>query len=101
MKRRVNDIGGLETGPIERNALEIQYWEAQVDAIRRALGNGIVSLDEQRRATEEMDASTYEQLAFFERRLEAMVRILVEKNVVDRDRLEERTRRYQREGHHA
>lgn len=98
MQRRVNDIGGLKTGPIDRNAVETQYWEAQADAIRRALGNGVVSLDEQRRATEEMDESTYERLAFFERRLEAMVRILVEKNVIDRDSLEKRIARLQANG---
>ncbi len=98
MARRVNDIGGRTTGPIERTEAEVKYWEAQVDAIRRVLGNNIVSLDEQRRATEEMTPETYDQLDFFERRLEAMVRVLTEKGIVNRQQLEKRILRYQNAG---
>ena len=95
MKRRVNDIGGVEAGPIDRTELEVKYWQAQADAIRRALGNDIVSLDEQRRATEELDEETYASLAFFERRLVAMIHILEEKGLVDMDKLERRTKALQ------
>lgn len=90
MTLKPNDIGGLPGGPIDRTDLEIKYWEAQVDAIRRVLGDDVVSLDELRRGMEELGEEDYNRLAFFERRLAAMINILAEKKLVDRGRVEQR-----------
>ena len=95
---RPNDIGGEPGGSIDRTEVEIRYWQAQVDAIRRVLGNDIITLDEMRRGMEELPEHTYHGVGFFERRLLGMVAILVEKGIVDRDELEHRTRHLMAEG---
>lgn len=90
MALKPNDIGGRPAGPIDRSDLEIKYWEAQVDAIRKVLGDDVVSLDELRRGMEELGEEDYNRLAFFERRLAAMINILAEKKLVDPDNVKQR-----------
>lgn len=96
--RRVNDIGGEAYGEVERTELERAFWERHVDVIRTALGDDLCSVDEMRRGMEDLGPEVYGRLAFFERRLESIVNILVEKGVVDRQALEVRARELQEKG---
>lgn len=91
--RNYHDIGGLPAGPVTRDEPPWQHWEKEVEAIRNLLGDGnrrLVSLDEMRRGFETFGESLYASLGFYERRLEAMLRILEEKGVVARDEVERR-----------
>jgi hypothetical protein len=97
-ERRPNDIGGEPGGPIARSETKVLYWQAQVDAIRRVLGNDVITLDEMRRGMEELPEETYHGVGFFERRLLGMVAILTEKGIVDSEALERRTRQLMVEG---
>jgi len=89
--KRQNDIGGSRDPafmvPVDPTDVERTYWERYVDVIRTALGEDVITVDEMRRGMEEMDPTLYGKLAFFERRVESISNILVEKGVVDRAEL--------------
>lgn len=89
--RRQNDIGGSRDPvfmvPVDPTDVHRTYWERYVDVIRTALGEDAITVDEMRRGMEEMDPTLYGKLAFFERRVESISNILVEKGIVDRAQL--------------
>ncbi len=92
--KRINDIGGSKDEafmvPIDPTDVERQYWERYTDVLRTAVGEDVCTVDEMRRGMEELDPTLYGRLAFFERRIESVSNILVEKGIVDRDRLNAR-----------
>ncbi|MGP0093035.1 MAG: nitrile hydratase [Xanthobacteraceae bacterium] len=91
MTRGYHDIGGDPAGPVPMQELPWLHWEKQVEAVRNLLGDGtrrVVSLDELRRGFESFGAEKYKALSFYRRRLEAMIDILVEKQVITRSELE-------------
>lgn len=86
-----HDIGGKPAGRIPMEELPWLHWEKQVEAIRNLLGDGtrrIVSLDEMRRGFESFGEDKYRSLSFYRRRLEAMIDILIEKDIITREELE-------------
>lgn len=90
MTRGYHDIGGKSAGPIPIVELPWLQWEKQVEAIRNLLGDGtrrMMSLDELRRGFESFGEDKYKELSFYRRRLEAMIDILVEKDVFSREEL--------------
>jgi hypothetical protein len=90
MSRGYHDIGGDSAGPIPKQEMPWLHWEKQVEAVRNLLGDGtrrVVSLDEMRRGFESFGADKYQRLSFYRRRLEAMIDILVEKQVISRAEL--------------
>jgi len=66
-----HDIGGLTAGEID---------PLLGDPVRR-----MVTVDEMRRAFESFGEEKYNTLSFYERRLEAMLDILTEKGLIDRE----------------
>lgn len=92
-ERGYHDIGGAPAGSFLPTEEPWHFWEKQSEAIRNLLGEGarrMASLDEIRRGFETMGEDLYGQLTFYERRLEALVRILEEKGIVSRADLEAR-----------
>mgnify|MGYP003344808251 CR=1 FL=1 len=92
-ERGYHDIGGRPAGRFLPTEEPWHFWEKQAEAIRNLLGEGarrMASLDEIRRGFETMGEDLYGRLTFYERRLEALVRILEEKGVVSRADLEAR-----------
>lgn len=88
MTRGYHDIGGKEAGAIPMVELPWLHWEKQVEAIRNLLGDGtrrMLSLDELRRGFESFGEEKYKALSFYRRRLEAMVDILIEKDVFSQE----------------
>ncbi|WMS43845.1 nitrile hydratase subunit beta [Acuticoccus sp. MNP-M23] len=89
--RGYHDIGGDPAGDIPKVELPWLHWEKQTEAIRDLLGDGtrrIVSLDEMRRGFESFGADKYKALSFYRRRLDAMIDILVEKEIISREELD-------------
>ena len=81
--RRPHDLGGVAAGPILRQEHDLEPWEKQVDAILRVLlAKDVLTLDELRRAIEELGPGAYEQLGYFERWIAAIANLLVEKGVL-------------------
>lgn len=89
--RGYHDIGGDAAGAIPKEELPWLHWEKQVEAVRNLLGDGtrrIISLDEMRRGFESFGLEKYAKLSFYRRRLEAMVDVLIEKEVITRAELD-------------
>lgn len=89
--RGYHDIGGDRAGAIPKAELPWLHWEKQTEAIRNLLGDGtrrIVSLDEMRRGFESFGADKYKALSFYRRRLDAMIDVLIEKQVITREELD-------------
>jgi nitrile hydratase len=91
----IHDLGGMHGfGPVEREPDEPPFhgaWEAAVVAIMRAgMGAGIYNIDEFRHGIERMDPAHYLRATYFERWLDGITRLLVEKGVVTPAELEAR-----------
>ena len=83
-----HDIGGLTAGEIDPAEEPIEFWHKQNEAMRGLLGDPVrrmVTVDEMRRAFESFGEDKYNTLSFYERRLEAMLDILTEKGLIDRE----------------
>jgi hypothetical protein len=83
-----HDIGGLTAGEIDPAEEPIEFWHKQNEAMRGLLGDPVrrmVTVDEMRRAFESFGEEKYNTLSFYERRLEAMLDILTEKGLIDRE----------------
>lgn len=89
--RRNNDIGGESAGAVDRIESPVLPWQHRLDAMRRVLGDEkrrLVSLDEMRRAMEDLTPDQYQHLGFFDRRVLAIEAILVEKAVATTDEID-------------
>lgn len=81
----VNDIGGLPGGPIDRHHHEAAAWQKLLVALGRLLSRRrLRTVHETRRAAEEL-GDDYNRLAYFERASQALVNLLYEKGVLNRD----------------
>jgi hypothetical protein len=90
--RAYHDIGGDAADRVEFVDEPWEYWEKEAEAIRNLLGDSarrLVSLDEIRHAFETFGEEKYDR-PFYERRLLAMIDVLVGKGVIGRDELAER-----------
>jgi hypothetical protein len=96
--RGYHDIGGLDLGlgPLDPHVTEPKPWEKLSVVLGNAIGGGgtrLIALDEVRRAREEMGEQLYNELGYFERSIEAMRRLLVEKGVCTDEEIEARMTR--------
>lgn len=90
--RAYHDIGGDPADRVEFVDEPWEYWEKESEAIRSLLGDSarrLVSLDEIRHAFETFGEAKYDR-PFYERRLLAMIDVLVGKGVFGRDELDAR-----------
>lgn len=81
--RRHHDMGGLPAGAIDLHEHELAAWEKKVDALLRLLlAKEVITLDELRRAIEELGPGAYDELSYFERWITAIGNLLLEKGIV-------------------
>ena len=88
----VHDLGGMQGfGPVEREENEPAFhaaWEAAVLAMMRAGGSrGLFNIDEFRHGIERMAPAHYLRATYYEKWLDGVTRILVEKGVVGAEEL--------------
>jgi len=92
----VHDLGGHHGfGPVEREENEPTFhasWEATVLAMMRAGGaRGVYNIDEFRHAIERMAPAHYLRAPYYEKWLDGIARLFVEKGVVSAEDLAART----------
>jgi nitrile hydratase beta subunit-like protein len=86
----VHDLGGSPGGPIDKSQHEIEDWERLADAVNIALGiKGLQTTDELRRAIESLE--NYRELGYYERWAAATEKLLVEKGILTREEIDERS----------
>jgi hypothetical protein len=91
----VHDLGGSPGGPVDRSQHEVEDWERLADAINAALGGrGLQSTDELRRAIESLE--NYSKLGYYERWAAATEKLLVEKGILTREEIDERSAEIER-----
>ena len=94
---RVHDLGGSSGGLIDKSQHEIEDWERLADAINVALGmKGLQTTDEHRRAIESLSPEHYTKLSYYERWIAATEMLLVEKGILTRDEINERSAEIER-----
>lgn len=91
----IHDLGGMQGfGHVEREENEPPFhapWEAAVLAIMRAGGSrGLFNIDEFRHAIERMEPAHYLASSYYERWLDGIARLLVEKGVVTEEEMKAR-----------
>jgi nitrile hydratase beta subunit len=92
----VHDLGGMQGfGRVEREEHEPVFhahWEAEVLAMMRAGGGrGVYNLDEFRHAIERMAPAAYLAASYYEKWLDGITRLFMEKGVVTEAEIEART----------
>jgi hypothetical protein len=91
----VHDLGGSPGGPIDKSQHEIEDWERLADAVNIALGiKGLQTTDELRRAIESLE--NYRELGYYERWAAATEKLLVEKDILTREEIDERSAQIER-----
>jgi hypothetical protein len=86
----VHDLGGSPGGPIDVSQHEVEDWERLADAVNAALGGkGLQTTDEHRRAIESLE--NYKELGYYERWIAATELLLVEKGILTREEIDERS----------
>jgi hypothetical protein len=93
-EKLVTDIGGEPAGDVPLESRDQLFWEKQMIAAFNLLQvKGLVVTDEFRRTVEEMPADYYANSTFYGRRLDGMIRLLIEKGVLDADAFDKRQTR--------
>ena len=97
----VHDLGGMQGfGPVEREENEPVFhaaWEAAVLAIQHATrSRGLFNIDEFRHGIERMAPAHYLRATYYEKWLEGMTRVLLEKGVVGAEELTARRAFFER-----
>jgi nitrile hydratase len=92
VERAVHDRGVWPTDePIDRSEHELADWELLTDALAGVLGSqGLMNVDELRRAIEGMPPEEYERASYYERWLYSLETILSEKGVLAPGELDRR-----------
>ena len=91
--RGYHDLGGLDAGPVDYAVTEANPWEKLSVVIGNALGPKgakVLRTDEIRRVREEMGVVLYNELRYFEKNIEAIRRLLIEKSLIQPEELESR-----------
>ena len=85
----VHDMGGSPGGSIDKDQHEVEDWERLAEAINAALGGkGLQTTDQHRRAIESLEE--YQDLSYYERWVAATEKLLVEKDILTGDEIDER-----------
>ena len=89
---RPHDRGGWPTQEsIDRGEHQLTDWERKMDALGSALAEkGMVSVDEMRRAIEDIPAKEYESISYYERWVSAIETLLVEKSILSREEIDDK-----------
>ena len=91
----VHDLGGMHFGPIDRDPDERGFharWEAVVVAMQNAVMRGAMNIDEFRHGIERMEPAQYLGVTYFEKWLDGISRVLLEKGVITGYALDARTK---------
>jgi hypothetical protein len=91
-ERLISDLGGKPAGDIPRDERRQLFWEKQLIAVVNLLSARLdITLDEFRRAVEEMAPEDYAKSYLYGRRLDGWLRLLIERGTIDADEHRART----------
>lgn len=88
-----HDLGGSDAGTIARETHTLQWWEKRIDALYKLLADdtrNILKVDELRYAIESLGEDAYVRYGYYERWTLAMRELLIRKNVLTEQEIEDR-----------
>jgi nitrile hydratase len=91
--RAMHDLGGVEpmaSAPIDREEHSLTQFDKNVDALMYLLSHPsrrLIRVDELRRAIESFTPLQYSSLSYYEKWLQAMHDLLIEKGVLTREEI--------------
>jgi hypothetical protein len=88
-----HDLGGQPAGPVDRAEHATTFFEKRIDAMLMLLSDGrrrLIRVDEHRRTMEQFGADAYWKMAYYERWLNSMTSLMLEKGILTRDELDAR-----------
>lgn len=91
--RRPNDVGGLPAGAIGPRRHEPEPWELLITALVSTVGPSkakINTIDEFRRAREDLEPDFYNSLTYFEMWTHGFIKLMEEKGILTRAEVEAR-----------
>ena len=94
--RAMHDLGGVEpaaSSTIDRDEHALTQFDKNVDALMYLLSHPsrrLIRVDELRRAIESFTPLQYEQLSYYEKWLQAMHNLMIEKGVLTREEVEQK-----------
>ena len=92
--RRHHDMGGLSAGAVDQRSEHAHAaWEKRVDALMRLLSHDerkLLKVDELRRGIESIGPDAYDSYSYYERWMESITQIMLEKGVITVSELGER-----------
>lgn len=91
--RRVNDVGGLPAGPIDREEHATTLFEKRVDALVMLLTSpevGAFKVDALRRAIEQNTAEDYRRFGYYDKWIRAIRDLLIEQEILTAEEIDAR-----------
>ena len=87
---KVYDRGGFPTeGPIDKTEHKFMDWYRRVEALGGILSSkGITQIHQTRRAVESIEPEKYEEIGYYDRRIEALETLVVEKGILTTEEID-------------
>lgn len=87
--RTVQDIGGMDFGPIDMSEHDLAHWEKRVDAMIVLLNTKrhVFTTDALRRVIESYNEQQYDATAYYEKWVRALRNLVIEQELITRDEL--------------
>jgi len=90
--RTVQDIGGLDFGPIDRHEHDLAMWEKRTDAMLSllAVNKGAFKIDALRRMIESYSQQDYDRIGYYDKWIRANRSLVVEQEILTAAEIEQR-----------
>lgn len=91
--RTVQDIGGLDFGPIDRHEHDPALWEKRTDAMLILLSGpkmAAFKIDALRRVIESYSQQDYDRIGYYDKWIRAIRNLIVEQEIVSAEEIDRR-----------
>lgn len=91
--RTVQDIGGLDFGPIDRDEHDPALWEKRTDAMLILLSGpkkAAFKIDALRRVIESYSQQDYDRIGYYDKWIRAIRNLIVEQEIVSAEEIDRR-----------
>jgi hypothetical protein len=91
--RTIQDIGGLDFGPVDRHEHDLALWEKRTDAMLILLTGpkrSAFKIDALRRVIESYSQQDYDRIGYYDKWIRAIRTLIVEQEIVSAEEIEKR-----------
>jgi hypothetical protein len=91
--RTIQDVGGLDFGPIDRHEHDPALWEKRTDAMLMLLvgpKKGAFKIDALRRTIESYNQQDYDRIGYYDKWIRAIRNLIVEQEIVSAEEIDAR-----------